>query len=68
MLFVDFESLLDEIMAFSDKLLICGDVNCRSYVTDVVDIASQLKAVLIEHDLAQHLMSPTHRLNGWLAS
>ena len=67
-LFVDFESLLDEIMAFSDKLLICGDVNCRSYVTDVVDIASQLKAVLIEHDLAQHLMSPTHRLNGWLAS
>jgi len=59
----EFDSLLNEVMALLGKLLVCGDFNSRSYVTNV-DIASQLKSVLIEHDLAQHITSPTHRLGG----
>jgi len=51
-------------MALPRKFLICGDFNYRSYVNNV-DIASQVKTVLIEHDLAQHT-SPTHRLDGLL--
>jgi len=59
----EFDSLLNKIMAPPWKLLICGDCNSPSYITNV-DITSQLKAVLIEHDLAQHVTSPTHRLCG----
>jgi len=52
-------------MALPGKLLIYGDFKSQSYVTNV-DIASQLKAVLIEHDLAQHVTSQTHRLGHLL--
>ena len=63
--FGEFESLLNEIMDLPGKLLLCGDFNCRSHVTNV-DIASQLKDILIKHDLVQHVTSPTHRLGGLL--
>jgi len=63
--FGEFENLLNEIMDLPGKLLLCGDFNCRSYVTNV-NIASQLKDILIEHDLVQHVTSPTHRLGGLL--
>jgi endonuclease/exonuclease/phosphatase (EEP) superfamily protein YafD len=63
--FSELDNLLEELVTLPGHLLICGDFNSRSNNNNV-DIAVQLKTSLIEHDLLQHITSPTHRLGGLL--
>ena len=63
--FSELDNLLEELVTLPGHLLICGDFNSRSNNNNV-DIVVQLKTSLIEHDLLQHITSPTHRLGGLL--
>ena len=57
--FGELDNLSEEIVSLPGQVLICGDFNSWSSNKDI-DIAVQLKTSLIEHDLIQHITSPTY--------
>jgi len=57
--FTDFSDLLERLAVYSASLMIVGDFNV--HVDDTTDTsASKLSGILANHDLQQHVKSPTH--------